>query len=130
MPRILSVSYDEMLLKTRADLLEHEGYEVVSVQGFIASLEECKHDGFDLFILGHSIPHKEKQELIRAFRRSCSAPIVSLLRNCDDSVDEADLQVEPDPRKVLDAVAAIVRKQRGVVAAILRKRGGAKTIGI
>jgi hypothetical protein len=42
-------------------LLAREGYEVVSAAGFSASLEKCKEGGFDLFVLGHSIPQKEKQ---------------------------------------------------------------------
>lgn len=40
--RILSVSYDELLLQTRHEMLQNEGYEVVSALGFQASLEHCK----------------------------------------------------------------------------------------
>lgn len=50
MARILSVSYDQPLLIKRATLLEGEGYDVVSVQGFVESLEQCKQSGFDLCI--------------------------------------------------------------------------------
>jgi len=49
--RILSVSYDEVLLATRHLLLEHEGYQVISVMGLPAALEKCKEGGFDLFVL-------------------------------------------------------------------------------
>jgi hypothetical protein len=48
MARILSVAYDEPLLRTRHLLLEREGYEVVSSLGFADSLEQCKRDNFDL----------------------------------------------------------------------------------
>ena len=54
--RILSVSYDQPLMKTRHLLLEREGYEVVSVAGYDASIAECKKGGFDLFILGTPFP--------------------------------------------------------------------------
>jgi DNA-binding response OmpR family regulator len=109
MARILSVSYDETLLRTRASLLQHEGYDVISVQGFVEGLEKCKQGGFDLFILGHSIPHKDKQQLVQTFRQSCRAPVISLLRNCDAPLGSADLHVEPEPRKLLQAIAEMLQ---------------------
>lgn len=57
--RILSVSYDEVLLATRHLLLEHEGYSVVSVMGLPAALDKCKEGGFDMFVLGHSIDYSQ-----------------------------------------------------------------------
>ena len=111
MPRILNVSYDESLLTTREALLKQAGYEVVSAQGFVESLERCKQRDFDLFILGHSIPQKDKQELVKTFRDNCSAPILSLLRNCDTPLDTADFHVEPEPKQVLQAVAEILQRR-------------------
>ena len=84
--RILSVSYDEVLLRTRHMLLAREGYEVVSAAGFSASLEKCKEGGFDLFVLGHSIPQEEKQRLAEEFRRMCPAPIISLRRSAGEQL--------------------------------------------
>ena len=112
MARILHVSYDESLLKTRALLLAQPGHDVVSAQSFVESLERCKQGDFDVFILCHSIPHKDKQELVKTFRVNCTAPIISLLRNCDAHVDTADLHVEPEAGKVLQTVAEVLR-QRG-----------------
>ena len=79
--RILSVSYDMSLLATRKMLLEQKGYAVVNALGFSKALASCRDGGFDLFILGHSIPHDDKLALIEAFRAHCSAPIVSLERH-------------------------------------------------
>jgi len=78
--RILSVSYDASLLATRQMMLELRGYTVISALGFTEALEKCKASDYDLFILGHSILKRDKQELIRAFRESCSAPILALER--------------------------------------------------
>src|SRR5581483_1660599 len=64
MPRILSVSYDELLLRTRHMLLQHSGYDTVSSLGFTQSLEHCKNGNFDLFILKHSIPYSDKRQLV------------------------------------------------------------------
>ena len=55
MARILSVSYDSSLLKTRQLILEQEGHQVVSALGFTDALQQCESSkDFDLFILGHS----------------------------------------------------------------------------
>ena len=39
--RILSISYDEVLLLTRHALLEQGGFEVWSAHGFAEALEAC-----------------------------------------------------------------------------------------
>jgi CheY-like chemotaxis protein len=106
--RILSVSYDIPLLRTRHMLLEREGYEVVSTSDLATSLEQCKDGRFDLFLLGHSIPHSDKQRFVEAFRRVCPVPIISLRRNMGEQpVDGADFQVEPDPEPLLKIIAQI-----------------------
>jgi DNA-binding NtrC family response regulator len=73
--RILSLSYDVPLLRTRHVLLEREGYEVVSTSNLTASLEECKQRKFDIFIVGQSIPPHDKAKAIGAFREVCQGPI-------------------------------------------------------
>ena len=109
MARILSVSYDNSLVRSREMLLEHEGYNVVSSVGFTASIAHCKEDGFDLFILGHSIPHSDRQQLIDTFRKHCPAPIIALRRNAgDEPVRGADYHIEPDPETLLGLVSDII----------------------
>jgi len=107
--RILSISYDESLLVTRGALLEREGYQVTSELGFTQSAARCAEGNFDLFILGHSIPERDKQELIRIFRANCSAPVLALLRQGEDAPGNADYQVFPyDPAQLLKTVARIL----------------------
>jgi DNA-binding response OmpR family regulator len=107
--RILSVSYDELLLHTRHLLLERDGYDVVSSIGFTESLEHCKRGGFDLFILGHSIPHSDKQELVETFRRVSKAPIISLRRSAGEQlVPGADYHIEPDPEPLLNLASRVL----------------------
>ena len=112
MARILSVSYDELLLRTRHALLEREGYEVVSSLGFADSLEQCKRDDFDLFILGHSIQDSDKQQLMETFRHECRAPIISLRRLDEQPVQGADYYIEPDPPQLVKVVATVLRGLR------------------
>jgi DNA-binding response OmpR family regulator len=105
---ILSVSYDASLLATRRMLLEQRGYHVVSALGFTQAVAHCKTPDFDLFILGHSIPVSDKQELIRTFRQNCPAPILSLERHGEERV-QADFHASPDePEEFLATVDRVL----------------------
>lgn len=112
--RILSVSYDLSLLETRKMLLEQKGYSVENAFGFTKSLAFCHAGGFDLFILGHSIPHDDKLALIQSFRAHCPAPILSLERHGEHYVP-CDYHASPDdPAKFLETIDNILagREQR------------------
>jgi DNA-binding NtrC family response regulator len=112
MARILSVSYDESLLKTRHLMLEQCGYEVSSALGFTDALRECNSGGaFDLFVLGHSIPLHDKQALVEAFRSRCQAVVVALKRSGEDlAATGADFQADPgDPAGMLQLVSKIIQ---------------------
>src|SRR3954471_16451301 len=95
-PHILSVSYDESLLRTREMLLRREGYVVTSALGFTEAVESCENGHFSLFILGHSIPDKDKRELIRVFRSNCKSPVLALKRHGEDAPDDADAHADPN----------------------------------
>jgi DNA-binding response OmpR family regulator len=106
--RILSVSYDVSLLETRKMLLEEKGYSVVNSHGFSKALASCHAGGFDLFILGHSIPHDDKMALIASFRAHCPAPILSLERHGEDFVP-CDYHASPDnPGQFLETIENIL----------------------
>jgi DNA-binding response OmpR family regulator len=113
MARILSVSYDELLLRTRHLILEREGYDVVSSLSFDDSVEHCKRNDFDLLILGHSIQHSDKQQLVETFRHECPAPIISLRRLDEPPVSGADYCIDPDPPELLKVVATVLRGAAG-----------------
>jgi DNA-binding NtrC family response regulator len=106
--RILSVSYDVSLLATRKMLLEQKGYVVENALGFSKALTSCRAGGFDLFILGHSIPHDDKLALIESFRAHCPSPIVSLERHGEDFVP-CDYHASPDaPEKFLETIENVL----------------------
>ena len=105
MARILSVSYDELLLSTRELILHNRGHKVVSALGFTKALKHCQsRNKFDLFILGHSIPHSHKEFLIAAFRNCSSAPVIALTKYGERPVHGADFQIEPNPEEFLKLV--------------------------
>lgn len=100
-------------MRTRQMLLETQGYEVDSAIGFDNAMKRCQDGGFDLFVLGHSIPPDEKRELVKAFRQTCPGPIISLRRSIgEERVDGADYHIEPDPEPLLKLVADLVRTQK------------------
>jgi CheY-like chemotaxis protein len=108
MARILSVSYDEELLYTRRLLLESRNYCVTSALGWEESINCCKQGGFDLFILGHSIPETHKQSLIESFQASCRGTIISLICGTEPEVKGADYYIGANPEGVLNLVAEIL----------------------
>jgi DNA-binding response OmpR family regulator len=107
--RILYVSYDEQILIARRRLLEQHGYVVTSALGFKEAMNVCGDDKeFQLFILGHAIPPKDKERLIAVFRQNCSAPILSLWRRNERVLDIADyVAFSDDPAQFLKSVAMI-----------------------
>jgi CheY-like chemotaxis protein len=108
MARILSISYDDVLLRTRALLLESRGYEVTTAEGFAEALEHCRSND-DLVIICHSIPRADKRLLIAELRkRGCVAPVLSILRNVVTPIPEADFAVDADPEHVLDTIRRIL----------------------
>jgi DNA-binding NtrC family response regulator len=106
--RILSVSYDVSLLATRKMLLEQRGYRVTHALGFSQAIAHCAEGKFDLFILGHSIPHDDKLQLMETFRANCPAPILSLERHGEDFVD-CEFHASPDdPERFVEVVENIL----------------------
>jgi CheY-like chemotaxis protein len=104
---ILSISYDESLLVTRQMILETAGFDVSSALGFAEALELCRKDpNFDLVLMGHSIPRKDKSALIAALRPACKAPVLSVRRHGDPPLPEANCSVDSfdGPQVLLDAV--------------------------
>jgi CheY-like chemotaxis protein len=94
MPHILSVSYDPVLLSTRQLLLESCGYSVTSAEGFIEALDHCRRGGYDLLIIGHSIPHADKRAIVQEASRHRPSPILALLRQNEPELEGATESVD------------------------------------
>jgi DNA-binding response OmpR family regulator len=111
--RILSVSYDEVLLTTRGLLLQREGYEVISASDLKSALLKCEEGDFDLFLLGHSIDPSDKRKMVEAFRLRCDGPVVSLRRNAwEENTDGADYHISPDPEPLLKLITEIIGEKK------------------
>ena len=106
--RLLSVSYDPVLLQTRHLLLSRAGYEVTSVVGFAEAIERSS-DHFDLVIMGHSIPQPDKREIVRALRSGgCNAPVLALIRQNEPPLQEAAASIDTDPERLMQATATLL----------------------
>jgi DNA-binding response OmpR family regulator len=110
--RILSISYDPVLLHTRQQILEQHGYSVFSAEGFSAALETCRDKDFDVVVMGHSIPHDDKQMLLEEVHKKCNAPVVALLRNSEPPLDGAAESIDPlSPANLLNAVGRVLNRK-------------------
>lgn len=104
--RILSISYDRALLQTRSMLLEEAGFEVVSASSFRQAFELCRAGEFDLLIIGHSIPPRDKASLIASARHGSKAPVLSIRTDTEPPAPGADFSVFglEGPKILLEAV--------------------------
>ena len=105
--RILCISYDASLLRTRKMLLEDAGYEVVAAEGFVRAMSVCGAQAgtLDLVILGHSIAADEREKLISHIRATSRTPVLALLRGCESAVPGAARSiVSLDPSDVLQVI--------------------------
>ena len=104
--RILSISYDESLLATRQLILTRVGYDVKSALGFVQAQEVCRDGSFDLIILGHSIPRRDKSAVVSLIKSSCgSAAVLSLVKATESPIPEANsFTYDLDPDSLLKAV--------------------------
>jgi DNA-binding NtrC family response regulator len=111
-PSILSISYDESLLRTREWILRAAGFSVTSALGFTDAAAHCRDSAFDLVIVGHSIPRKDKATLIETIRMHNHTRILSLRRPGEDAIPESDLSVESSegPDTLLTAVKSVLGK--------------------
>lgn len=110
MKHILSVSYDPILLQTRHLLLEQSGYKVISVEGVTGALAACRAQRYDLLIVGHSIAHRDKQEIVAEFKRMWGSPVLVLLRVNEPKLREADFSIDAadGPGALLNIVGSIL----------------------
>jgi len=91
---LLSISYDRSRLGTRQLLLEQAGYKVTSAFGLPEALKWYKKRKFDLIVMGHTIPRKEKRALIGEARKSSDAPVLSIRTHGEPRLVEADYSVD------------------------------------
>ncbi|HXZ80260.1 MAG TPA: hypothetical protein VEG30_10045 [Terriglobales bacterium] len=92
--RILSVEYDRALLCTRNALLWSAGYHVVGRSSFDQATQSLSTSGFELIVIGCTVPPEERSALIQlAKERMMSPPVLVLCNEGEPPVPGADATV-------------------------------------
>ena len=110
MARILSISDEPSLLHTRELLLKTRGHSVASALGSDDAGQACARPGFDLLVVGHSIPKNTKRDLISRFRATNQqAKVIALTRADEPHFKEADVLLDPfNPEELLRAIDRVL----------------------
>ena len=115
MARILSISYDHRLLRTRELLLQRMGHSVTSVAEFAQAVELCNQGPavLDLVVVGHSIPHEDKHALVSHCNQTCRCPVLALTLVNEPPVTEAARSIDPsDTGAFVAAVNELLQQDR------------------
>lgn len=111
--RVLSISYDSTLLRIRERLLEREGYEVVSAEGFVNALKCCQEGHYDVAVLGHSIPIADQKTFFEALNREHPLPVISLTVSGEPGLQCAVAQVDAfQPQHFINTVRQVLGETR------------------
>jgi len=109
--KLLCISYDESLLRTRQLLFEQEGYEVTSAFGYVEGLEHCRAGHFDVAFIGHSVPHVDKASLAYEFGAHNEGFIVATTLLGEDPIDRVQfLPSSVGPKMVIDAIRNLLQR--------------------
>jgi len=108
---VLAIGFDQSLLRPRTLVLQSAGYLVESASSLKEAVDRFQSGDFDLVLLCHSVPRKDRYRLTSFLRSSGSrTPIVSIagiLGECDSF---ASATLEDGPNKFLAAVRDVVVK--------------------
>ena len=112
-PTILSISYDESLLRTREWILKAAGFQVTSALGFTEAGEHCGNE-FDLVIMGHSLPSRDTAALVAQIRSHNHTRILSLCRPGESPMPGVDHSVDSSSVEALiEAVHKVLHSRDG-----------------
>jgi len=112
--KILSVVKDASLATTRYLLLSHAGFQVTSALVTADAIQHCKSGKFNLVLIGHSIPFKEKKSLLELIRKRCAAPVLALYHRGEGKLEGADyvLDSSEGPAALLETVTSILNEPK------------------
>ncbi len=93
-------------------MLERQGHVVISAMSFAEAMRLCRTGSFDLVVIGHSIPERDKRQFVAELRSVCSSPLLALLRQGESSSEDADahLDVSEGPEVFLATISRMLRK--------------------
>lgn len=108
--RILSLSNDSSLARTREMLFVGAGFQVSTYMNTALAIQACRRESFDLIVIGHSIPLIERRNLLKEVRSLCDTPILAMLRHGEAPLPGADYMFDSsqNPAHLLEMVIHIL----------------------
>ncbi len=108
---ILSAGSDTLLLSTRNAVLTQAGYLVVSAQTAQEVIEKFRHGIFDLVLLCHSMPIRDRERIAKVIhQRSPSTKIVVVGLEAAMGTS-ADSFVHRDPAIMLEELPTMLSRR-------------------
>jgi DNA-binding response OmpR family regulator len=108
---LLNISADPELRNFRQQVLEDDGYQVLSPHNIVEVEQACKQQRFDAVILGHAIPALEKRRITCTIRDLCSlrTPVLGIYAVSHEEVADADLAIPADePHALLEGLRKLL----------------------
>ena len=108
---VLAVGFDWSLMRTRSLVLQSAGYIVESALSLKEAVDRFQAGDFDLVLLCHSIPTKDRDHLTCLIRATGSlTPVVSIARNLGECDAFVHATLEDGPNKFLAGVREVLSK--------------------
>jgi CheY-like chemotaxis protein len=102
---VLAVGFDSSLMRTRSLVLQSAGYIVASASSLKEAVARFQTGDFDLVLLCHSIPMRDRDHLTCLIRSTGSlTPVVSIARNLGACHAFLNATREDDPSKFLAGI--------------------------
>ena len=108
--RIFHVAYDTSLLKVRAEMLKHAGFQVSSALGNIQARRELEDKAdYDLVVIGWSGSDSERGDIVRWVKeRAPALRVIALYGTGGRPITEADFNSRSDnPEEWFTAVKRV-----------------------
>src|ERR1700722_8094932 len=121
---VLCVGFDLSLLRARGLVLESAGYLVESASTLKGAADRFQSGDFDLVLLCHSVPRKDRGRLTSLIRSSGSrTPIVSIAGNLGECDAFATATLEDGPSNFLARIRdVLVKAEKNIQSQYVRER--------
>ena len=107
----LAVGRDAVLLETRGQVLRNAGYRVVSARSVEQALQSFASGDFDIVIVCHSIPVRDRERLTYAIHRhGPNTPVVVVTARVSATDRFVDAMIENEPEILLQEIPRILHK--------------------
>ena len=107
----LAVGRDAVLLETRGQVLRNAGYTVVSALSVEQALQSFASGDFDIVIVCHSIPVRDRERLTYAIHRhGPNTPVVVVTARVSAIDRFVDAMIENEPEILLQEIPRILHK--------------------